>query len=214
LASRKVLRFISKGKKKNRKVIPLAVSGRKKKRPAIKGVVIKSVSLEPKAILKINKKTIQTLNKGQPANFSSSLNKIVVSSRFKRDFKIGDKVKVDGRKGKIVGGSAGHPAVEFDDGGEARNVFVEAVERAKKDTISKGLLIQKTFETPEGTKDTKLFLKSNKWDNLSKSQRESTLDVLGLENIHSRKQLAELDFNDLTNFWKNQLRKEGFKDEI
>jgi len=45
-------------------------------------------------------------------------------------FRVGDRVKVDGRKGRIVGGSAGHPAVEFDDGGEARNVFVEAVEKA------------------------------------------------------------------------------------
>ncbi len=73
-----VTRFISKGKGKRRKAIPISPKKRK-------GVSVRSVSLEPQAIQKINKKTIKTLNTGEPANFSSSLNKIVISSRLKRD---------------------------------------------------------------------------------------------------------------------------------
>ena len=73
-----VTRFISKGKGKSRKAIPISP---KKKR----GVSVRSVSLEPQAIQKINKKTIKTLNTGEIANFSSSLNKLVISSRLKRD---------------------------------------------------------------------------------------------------------------------------------
>jgi len=72
-----VTRFISKGKGRKRKSIPIT--------PKKKGVTVRSVSLEPQAIQKINKKTIKTLNKGESANFSSSLNKIVISSRLKRD---------------------------------------------------------------------------------------------------------------------------------
>jgi len=73
-----VTRFISKGKGRNRKSIPIS--------PKKKGVTVRSVSLEPQAILKINKKTIKTLNTGEErANFSSSLNKLVISSRLKRD---------------------------------------------------------------------------------------------------------------------------------
>ena len=73
-----VTRFISKGKGRKRKAIP--ISPKKKK-----GVSVRSVSLEPQAIQKINKKTIKTLNTGEPANFSSSLNKLVITSRLKRD---------------------------------------------------------------------------------------------------------------------------------
>ncbi len=72
-----VTRFISKGKGRKRKAIPIT--------PKRKGVSVRSVSLEPQAIQKINKKTIKTLNTGEPANFSSSLNKLVSSSRLKRD---------------------------------------------------------------------------------------------------------------------------------
>jgi len=73
-----VTRFISKGKGRKRKAIPIT--------PKKKGVSVRSVSLEPLAIQKINKKTIKTLKTtGEPANFSSSLNKLVISSRLKRD---------------------------------------------------------------------------------------------------------------------------------
>lgn len=73
-----VTRFISKGKGRNRKSIPIS--------PKKKGVSVRSVSLEPQAILKINKKTIKTLNTtGETANFSSSLNQLVISARLKRD---------------------------------------------------------------------------------------------------------------------------------
>jgi len=72
-----VTRFISKGKGRKRKSIPIT--------PKKKRVTVRSVSLEPQAIQKINKKTIKTLNRGESANFSSSLNKIVISSRLKRD---------------------------------------------------------------------------------------------------------------------------------
>jgi hypothetical protein len=80
-----VTRFISKGKGRKRKSIPIT--------PKRKGVSVRSVSLEPKAIQKINKKTIKTLNTGEIANFSSSLNKLVNSARLKRTSFTGKKIK-------------------------------------------------------------------------------------------------------------------------
>ncbi len=234
-------RFISKGKGRNRKSIPIT--------PKKKGVSVRSVSLEPQAIQKINKKTIKTLNQGKPANFSSSINKLVLNSRLKRAtdlrlivFKDANKDKTfqlgtntdlvedlkflqskNANKAEIISVTIGTRKDIKDtlkrngQTDERAQILVETAfgsERKARDTISKGLIIQKRFDSPEGTREVKLFLKSNKWDNLSLSQRESTLETLGLENVHSRKQLAKRDFDELTNFWKKELKKEGFKDEV
>ncbi len=67
------VRYISKGKGKNRKVFPL--SNRKK------GVSIRSVSLQPKAVLKINKEQIKLLNRGQSSTFSKALNQVVMRAK-------------------------------------------------------------------------------------------------------------------------------------
>lgn len=68
------VRYISKGKGRNRKSFPI--------RPK-KGVSIRSVSLQPSAIKKINKEQGRLLNKGESANFSKALNQVVI--RAKRD---------------------------------------------------------------------------------------------------------------------------------
>jgi len=67
------IRYISKGKGKNRKVIPF--SNRKK------GVSVRSVSLQPKAVLKINKEQIKLLNTGQSSTFSKALNTVVMRAK-------------------------------------------------------------------------------------------------------------------------------------
>jgi len=68
------VRFISKGKGKNRKSFPI-----KPKR----GVSVRSVSLQPSSIAKVNKEQIKLLNRGTPATFSKALNQVVM--RAKRD---------------------------------------------------------------------------------------------------------------------------------
>jgi len=68
------IRYISKGKGKNRKSFPIIPK---------KGVSVRSVSLKPTAVQKINKEQGRLLNKGETANFSKALNSVVM--RAKRD---------------------------------------------------------------------------------------------------------------------------------
>jgi len=68
------IRFISKGKGRKRKSFPI--------RPK-KGVTVRSVSLRPNAVVKVNKEQIRLINKGQPATFSKALNEVI--TRAKRD---------------------------------------------------------------------------------------------------------------------------------
>lgn len=67
-----VTRFISKGKGKNRKIHPI--------RPK-KGISIRSVSIEPSVVAKINKEQVKLINRGESANFSKALNKLVIRAR-------------------------------------------------------------------------------------------------------------------------------------
>jgi len=69
------VRYISKGKGKNRKTFPI--------RPKKKGVTVRSVSLQPSAVVKVNKEQIKLLNRGEPATFSKALNQVII--RAKRD---------------------------------------------------------------------------------------------------------------------------------
>ncbi len=69
------IRYISKGKGKNRKSFPI--------RPKKKGVSVRSVSLRPSAVVKVNKEQIKLLNRGEPATFSKALNQVII--RAKRD---------------------------------------------------------------------------------------------------------------------------------
>jgi len=69
------IRYISKGKGKNRKTFPI--------RPKKKGVTVRSVSLRPSAVVKVNKEQIKLLNRGEPATFSKALNQVII--RAKRD---------------------------------------------------------------------------------------------------------------------------------
>lgn len=69
------VRYISKGKGRNRKSFP--ITSKKK------GVSVRSVSLKPTAVQKINKEQGRLLNKGETANFSKALNSVVL--RAKRD---------------------------------------------------------------------------------------------------------------------------------
>ncbi len=66
------VRFISKGKGRNRKSFPI-----KPKR----GVSVRSVSLQPSSIAKVNKEQIKLLNKGTPATFSKALNQVVMRAK-------------------------------------------------------------------------------------------------------------------------------------
>jgi len=66
------IRFISKGKGRNRKSFPI--------RPK-KGVTIRSVSLQPSAVQKINKEQIKILNTGQSSTFSKALNSVVMRAK-------------------------------------------------------------------------------------------------------------------------------------
>jgi len=68
------VRFITKGKGRKRKSFPV--------RPK-KGVTVRSVSLRPNAVVKVNKEQIRLINKGQPATFSKALNEVI--TRAKRD---------------------------------------------------------------------------------------------------------------------------------
>jgi hypothetical protein len=68
-----VVRFISKGKGKNRRSFPL--------KPKKKGVSVRSVSLQPSAVVKVNKEQIKLLNKGEPATFSKALNQVIIRAR-------------------------------------------------------------------------------------------------------------------------------------
>lgn len=73
------IRYISKGKGKKRKVIPIRQT---------KGVTIRSVSLKPTAIQKVNKEQGKLLNRGETANFSKALNSVIM--RAKRDSEVRD----------------------------------------------------------------------------------------------------------------------------
>ncbi|MCP6727115.1 MAG: hypothetical protein KJI69_03765 [Patescibacteria group bacterium] len=66
------VRYISKGKGKNRKSFPI-----KPKR----GVSVRSVSLQPSSIAKVNKEQIKLLNRGVPATFSKALNQVVLRAK-------------------------------------------------------------------------------------------------------------------------------------
>ncbi len=66
------VRYISKGKGKHRKSFPI--------RPK-KGVSIRSVSLQPSAVQKINKEQIKLLNRGQSSTFSKALNQVVMRAK-------------------------------------------------------------------------------------------------------------------------------------
>ena len=78
-------KFITKGKGRKKRTFPI-----KKK----KGVSVRSVSLQPKAELVINKKQIQLINEGKPATFSKALNEVVL--RKKKD-EIDSIADLDGR---------------------------------------------------------------------------------------------------------------------
>ncbi len=69
------IRYISKGKGKNRKSFPI--------RPKKKGVSVRSVSLRPSAVVKVNREQIKLLNRGEPSTFSKALNQVII--RAKRD---------------------------------------------------------------------------------------------------------------------------------
>jgi len=68
------IRYITKGKGKNRKSFPI--------RPK-KGVSVRSVSLQPSAVVKVNREQIKLLNRGEPSTFSKALNQVII--RAKRD---------------------------------------------------------------------------------------------------------------------------------
>ena len=76
------IRYVTKGRGKNRRVIPI---GSKKK-----GVSVRSVSLQPTAIQKINKEQGKLLNKGETANFSKALNAVVLRAKRDRYSREGD----------------------------------------------------------------------------------------------------------------------------
>jgi hypothetical protein len=66
------VRFISKGKGKNRKSFPIKPKS---------GVSFRSVSLQPSSIAKVNKEQIKLLNRGTPATFSKALNQVVMRAK-------------------------------------------------------------------------------------------------------------------------------------
>ncbi len=66
------VRFISKGRGKNRKSFPIKPK---------KGVSVRSVSLRPSSVAKVNKEQIKLLNKGVPATFSKALNQVVMRAK-------------------------------------------------------------------------------------------------------------------------------------
>jgi len=66
------VRFISKGKGRNRKAFPI-----KPKR----GVTVRSVSLRPSSVAKINKEQIKLLRRNEPATFSKALNQVVMRAK-------------------------------------------------------------------------------------------------------------------------------------
>jgi len=68
-----VVRFITKGKGKNAKSFPI--------RPKKKGVSVRSVSLRPSAVAKVNKEQIKLLNRGEPATFSKALNLVIIRAK-------------------------------------------------------------------------------------------------------------------------------------
>lgn len=72
-------KFISIGKGRKKRSFPL----NKKK-----GVSVRSVSLQPKAEMIINKKQIQLINQGKPATFSKALNQVIL--RKKKDVPVYD----------------------------------------------------------------------------------------------------------------------------
>jgi len=229
------IRYISKGKGKNRKTFPI--------RPKKKGVSVRTVSLQPSAVVKVNKEQIKLLNRGETTTFSKALNRVII--RAKREIPIYDThvntnnrrkpyqmFVTDMKKHKKVKGT--DTIVMADNYGQAVDDFITVwnkdPERMKNPIgypvvqgtadrsfryarVSSGLIIEKDFVTATGRMNSKLFLKNNKWDNLTEHQRGLTLETLGLENEHSRMQLAKRDFDDLTDFWKKELKKEGFKDQ-
>jgi len=67
------IRYITKGKGKNRKTFPI--------RPKKKGVTVRSVSLRPSAVVKVNREQIKLLNRGEPATFSKALNQVIIRAR-------------------------------------------------------------------------------------------------------------------------------------
>ncbi len=69
------VRFISKGKGRKRKSFPI--------KPKKRGVSVRSVSLQPSSVAKVNKEQIKLLNRGVPATFSKALNQVII--RAKRD---------------------------------------------------------------------------------------------------------------------------------
>ena len=66
------IRYISKGKGRKRKVIPIKPK---------KGVTVRSVSLQPSSVAKVNKEQIKLLRQNQPATFSKALNKVVMRAK-------------------------------------------------------------------------------------------------------------------------------------
>jgi len=68
-----VTRFITKGKGKNRKSFPIT--------PKKKGVTVRSVSLQPSVVGKVNREQIKILNRGETATFSKALNQVVMRAR-------------------------------------------------------------------------------------------------------------------------------------
>lgn len=66
------VRFISKGKGRNRKAFPI--------RPK-RGVSVRSVSLRPSSVAKINKEQIKLLRRNEPATFSKALNQVVMRAK-------------------------------------------------------------------------------------------------------------------------------------
>ena len=66
------VRYISKGKGKNRKSFPIKPK---------KGVSVRSVSLQSSSIAKVNKEQIKLLNRGVPATFSKALNQVVMRAK-------------------------------------------------------------------------------------------------------------------------------------
>ena len=105
------------------------------------GVKVKSVSLKPNTIQKVNKQIIKDLNKGKSANFSGALNEVVEKARLEREgmirlidtIKNGDKVTIVTQHGQQItgraimwndkvdawvintGGTYGTPTLAFDD---------------------------------------------------------------------------------------------------
>ncbi len=100
-----------------------------------------------------------------------------------------------------------HPHTTNDSAIHASDVHSEMKKLKKRK--SHGGIIEVHHSTPMGEKHLTQYLKSPHWNKLPEHQKELLLDTLGLENAYSRKQIAMLPHDKLTNYWKNKLSEHG-----